>query len=1257
MDKNNFSIYIDTGGTFTDCIAITPDGNRICQKVLSSGKLRAVLKKWANSSEFTIDHSWDLQKDIFKNYKITFPEYPKIQATIKSFNPKNNSISLKSPLPSLFDKNELVVELSAREEAPVLGIRMITQTALKENFPRMNVRLGSTKGTNALLEGKGARTALLITKGFKDLLRIGNQARPDIFSKEINKPAPLTEDIIEIDERISSTGKIEKKPDFDEVKKQLIELKKKGIKSIAISLLNSVRNSIHEKEIRKICYEVGFLNISFSSNLSSMIKLLERTETSVVNAYLSPVIHEYISGVYDTLKTSQLKIMTSAGGLVDSSSFHPKDSLLSGPAGGVVGAAISGQKAGFEKLISFDMGGTSTDASRYNNSFDYVYEQKVANARIMSPALSIETVAAGGGSICGFDGYKLFTGPESAGANPGPACYGAGGPLTLTDINLLCGRLLAQNFSIPVYPDKAESKLQELLTEIESATSKIPDRNKILQDFLNIANELMAGAIQKISVRQGYAPVEYALVSFGGAGGLHACDIADLLDMKDIVIPKEAGLLSAYGIGNARMERFSSRQFLTDLKRIEHYIPSFTNKLERVATLKLENDGIPKSKMGTPKKLLYLRLKGQDSSIEVKWKSNINIAKRFKRRYIDLYGHWVENRPIEVDSIRVVVSEKTKAESTEAINENPYLPETTVFSLNNEPAFTAKDLNPGAKIKGPAILLDDFSTLYIKKGWEYKLDINHIGILSRKSRYKRISTASKQAELELFTNRFKSIAENMGAMLQRTALSVNIKERLDFSCALLDAEGYLVANAPHIPVHLGGLGICVRKLLKEITFRSGDTLVTNHPGYGGSHLPDVTTISPVFVEGKLLAFVVNRAHHSELGGISPGSMPPGAKNLAEEGVVIPPFFLLRRGKADWEGMRNVFLRAAYPTRSIQENMADLNAALAANMRGLESVRDLANQYSTEKLRYYFKELREYASSRMKKTLNSIPDGEYSAIEKLDDGSPLAVKIDKKADKISIDFSGSADVHPANMNATEAIVNSVVIYTMRLLLNESIPLNDGLMDNVSLNIPTGILNPDFPKDPFSCPAVVGGNVEISQRLTDTMIKAFKTMAASQGTMNNILFGNENFGYYETLAGGTGAGEGFHGSDATHHHMTNTRITDPEVIEQRFPVRIIRFEIRKGSGGEGKWNGGNGLIREYEFFENINLSILSQRRKSGPYGMNGGRDGMPGKQYIIKKDGRNIPLKGIDNLDIEKGDRFIIETPGGGGWKRRGEEVKG
>lgn len=1245
----DYRFFIDTGGTFTDCIGLFPDSSIHYQKVLSSGRLRSVVLEWLNENRMIIRNPWNLDRNIFNGYSLEFTGNKEFSTHIIDFDPSTGILDIEDPAPAGLRSGNPAVDIFAGEEAPVLGIRILTQTALDGKFPKMKVRLGSTRGTNALLERKGAKTALFVTKGFKDLLKIGNQARPDIFARKIEKDPQLADEIIEVDERISTEGKILVKPAMDEIRSDIEELKNKNIESIAVALLNSTSNPAHEKLIESLCKSAGIEFISLSSGLSSLIKILERMETAIVNAYLSPVIKSYLLSITETLGNTDLKIMTSAGGLIRSDMFHPKDSLLSGPAGGVVGASITGKKAGFSRIISFDMGGTSTDASRYDNGFDYIFELKVGQARIMSPSLEIETVAAGGGSICGYDRYRLFVGPESAGAFPGPACYGAGGPLTLTDINLLAGRLLPDNFSIPVYPERSKEKLDELLRSIERHSGKNPDEKEVIYGFIRIANELMAGAIKRISVSRGYDPKEYALVSFGGAGGLHCCEIASLLGIKNIIIPKEAGLLSAYGIGNARIERFATRQVLEDLESVHDQIPGIVEELKNKATGILLLEDLRIEELETRETLLFLRLKGQDTSLEIQWEPGCDIRKLFRERYTFLYGHWVD-RSIELEAVRVVVSACEKEPNPAPSLTGEYSPD----PLERNPelkVYRFDDLKPGAHFEGPAIILDNYSTLYLAENWKYRIDPNGMAILNEIRPVGKNASSPGEAELELFTNRFMSVAGNMGAMLRRTSLSVNIRERLDFSCALLDSKGYLVANAPHIPVHLGGLGVCVRNLMNRYIFSPGDTLITNHPAYGGSHLPDITTITPVFDGQEIVAFVVNRAHHSELGGISPGSMPPSAKCLAEEGVVISPFYLVKEGKANWNGIREIFKSSPYPSRALEENMADLNAALAANTRGQEAVLSLIRSHGRENVLHYFEALKNHASSRLKQTINKIRAGTYRAEEHLDDGSCLAVTARVKKDSISLDFTGSSDVHPANMNATEAIVYSVVIYFMRLLLDEDIPLNDGLLDPVKVKIPAGMLNPRFSDDPFLSPAVVGGNVEISQRLTDTLIKAFGLMGASQGTMNNVLFGNSKFGYYETLAGGTGAGPGFDGTDATHHHMTNTRITDPEVLERRFPVRMLRFEIRIGSGGNGKWKGGNGLIREYEFLEDVNLSVLTQRRKSGPFGMNGGGNGSPGNQYLIRKNGKKTELKGIDNIDIEKGDRFVIFTPGGGGFGNR------
>lgn len=1246
-----YKISIDTGGTFTDCIGQSPDGKILHRKVLSSGCIRGEIVKWNTPTDFLINESWDLPAGFIRGFRLLLTARPEETYLVTGYDPARQSLQIDHSLPSVYQGNRLTFEVSTGEEAPVLGIRLITNTPLNRPFPPLDIRLGTTRGTNALLEMRGSAPVLVTTSGFQDILRIGNQQRPDIFARKIVKSPPLTTATIEVDERIDRSGAILHPIEIKTLENELLRHKDKGFKSVAISFINAYQNPAHESKAAEIARRIGFNYISVSSELSTMIKFLDRTETAVVNAYLSPIIHNYLDDISQQVHADKFRVMTSAGGLVKASLFQPVESLLSGPAGGVVGAAVKGRQLGEFNLITFDMGGTSTDVSRYDGGFDYTYELKVGSAHIMGPALTIETVAAGGGSICGYDGYRLFVGPESAGANPGPACYGAGGPLTLTDINLLAGKLHPANFSIPIYPGAAEKKLESLASQIEKSSGNKPSGADLVEGFITIANEIMAGAIKKISVLKGYNPAQYSLVSFGGAGGLHACSIASLLGIKQIIIPEEAGLLSAFGIGRARIERFAEKLILQSIDRSAMVLEKEIRLLEKEAIKKLLDEGIRADQTEIRSRKIFLRYEGQDQSIEIEYDEKINLKQKFIDSYFAVYGHVIDNRSIEVEALRVVVSEKEEVEESDPVREHETNASPIEVNHYGYAVYHTDQMVPGQRIEGPALLLDRYSTTFIEEGWCYMLRHNRTGVLT----FREILTDSGirdrpyEAELELFTNRFMAIAEHMGAMLQRTAFSVNIKERLDFSCALLDSRGNLVANAPHIPVHLGGLSVCTKALIDTIPFNPGDTVITNHPAFGGSHLPDVTTVTPVFDDAKQLAgFVVNRAHHSEIGGISPGSMPPAAGNLAEEGVVIPPFKLVENGKANWRGIRELLSASPFPSRNPEENLADLNAALASNKKGSDALRELIRKYGTSRIDFFFEALRKHASDRMRFTLNKIKDGEYSATEYLDDGSPISVKIQKENDKCRIDFSGSGPVHPSNMNATVAIVHSVVIYVLRLLLDEPIPLNDGLLEPVDIIVPHGMLNPDFNEDPFRCPAVVGGNVEISQRLTDTLLKAFGTMAASQGTMNNVIFGNDRFGYYETLAGGTGAGADFQGADAVHHHMTNTRITDPEIIEFRYPVRILQTRIRPGSGGRGEYRGGNGIIREYEFLEPVNLSLLTQRRNSGPYGMRGGESGQKGRQFIVKPDGSTVELQHTENMDLEKGYRLLIHTPGGGGY---------
>lgn len=1254
-----YKLYIDTGGTFTDCVACLPSGEIIRKKILSDGSLRGRVKRVISPGIIEIDESWNIFSDILIDYKFSLISDPDQKISIISYNWKKKILQLSADI-SIINSNNKSFQIFSGEEAPVMLARIITETNINSTLPAVEMRIGSTRGTNALLEKKGEELLLFVTKGFKDVLIIGNQQRPDIFSLNVEKSEPLCNNIIEVNERINSNGEIIKKFDPENISEKIKSYSKKGIAVAGIALLNSYKNSEHETELKSVLKKSGFSYISVSIELGSRIKYLQRVETTVVNAYLSPVIGQYLNNISKKIQADNILVMNSAGGLIKKTSFNPKDSLLSGPAGGVVGASSICKKAGINKFISFDMGGTSTDVSRYDNEFDYCTELNVGETRINSLALSIETVAAGGGSICSFDGYSLRVGPESAGAHPGPACYGAGGPLCVTDINLLLGRLDTDRFGIPVFLKSAESELNKLLDSIQKTTGERRNKEEILNGFIQISNEHMAGAIKKISIAKGYDPSQFALVAFGGAGGLHACGIADMLNINKILFPADAGLLSAYGIGSAQVEKFVEKQFLCPLKEKINQISDIIQLLGQEAKNSLLIDGFDPQKTRITQSVISLRFKGQENSIEIPFTDKNSLISSYREKYIRIFGHWSDQREIELESVRVIATFENQEITVSTEDYYPYNPDCLkkIRAYIDEtwkfiPVFFNDRLKPGAKISGPALILDKHSTCLIEKNWSLEIDKFRTCILTRSEKKSKQSghkkNWNKEIELEIFTNRFMAIAENMGAMLERTSLSVNIKERLDYSCALLDPNGELVANAPHIPVHLGGLGICVRALKNTIPMNPGDTIITNHPAYGGSHLPDITLVTPVYKDKKqLLAYVVNRAHHAEIGGSRPASMPPDAKNLVEEGVVINPFHFVKKGEVNWIELRKILMDSPYPTRAIDENLADLNAALAANRNGEKALLDLVKEQGSEKVLLFMNFLKEHAENKMRETLNKIPAGIYSATEYLDDGSPLSVKISNSKSDCIIDFTGSSEVHPGNLNANVAIVHSVVIYVLRLLLAEKIPLNDGILKAVNIVIPKGILNPDFPDDIYKCPAIVGGNVELSQRLTDTMLKAFGIIACSQGTMNNLLFGNEGFSYYETICGGCGAGEGFKGRSAVHHHMTNTRITDPEIMELRYPVLLKNFEIRKDSGGKGKFYGGDGVIRKIIFTEDASLSLLSQHRKQPPFGMKGGSDGKIGKQYLIKENGEKKVLKGIDAVEVKKGDMFVIKTPGGGGF---------
>ena len=1319
-----FNIAIDTGGTFTDCIAMYTDGTsrsnregvlKTC-KVLSNSTLRGSIVEWIDAKTLRVKNNWQVERDIFKGYQFRFLspqlsnslELLESYFTIEKYDVFEKIIHLNQELPpqscfqldyEYFQQKNLSFEITAYEEAPILAARLITQTALNEAFPPLQMRLGSTKGTNALLERKGAKIAFLVTEGFNDLLIIKNQQRPDLFALQIVKPDPLYDIVLEINERLNADGSIFKNLTINDLDKKIAYLKKQNIQSVAVTLMHSYRNPEHEILLKKYL-EKHFNYVSISSQLSQQIKFVPRAETTVVNAYLAPIIDSYIQNINRKLPDDSLRVMTSAGGLIHSSLFQPKDSLLSGPAGGIVGAAKVGKQSGFDKIITFDMGGTSTDVARFDGDYDYTFDVSIGSATVFSPAFAIETVAAGGGSICTFDGFKLCVGPESAGASPGPACYGVGGPLTITDVNLLLGRLDAAQFGIPIFPEAAEAQLAILQTKIIENTGETLGKEAILLGFHHIANERMADAIKKISVAKGYAPPQYALVAFGGAGGLHGCSIAKMLGMDTILLPQYAGLLSAYGIMHAPIERFSEKQILSIVPSNlfdgeQHPSNEFDGTLalefewlSENAISKVMAEGIDRDAIFIKKRIAYCRFKGQDAALDIDFDSDY--LGKFKAKYTQIYGHWIENRAIEIESIRVIATTYTQVEvlkndiptrattpsggtgNNENLKPRHYIKSYVQNTWRDIPVFFREDLTLGAHIKGFALLLDNYSTTVIEEDFELTIDTYGTACMKYIAQGKQIvKIENAQAiDLELFINRFTNIAENMGAMLQRTALSVNVKERLDFSCAVLDTEGYLIANAPHIPVHLGSLGVCVRTVLQSISIGNGDTVVTNHPTFGGSHLPDVTLITAVYTEGgDKIGYVCNRCHHSEIGGIRPASMPPNATKLIEEGVIIEPMYLVKNGIIDWQSIRSLLTTAQYPTRNVEENIADLNAALAANLNGVQALQNLVDEHSLETVHHYMALLKTYTAERLQVSIKKqFPIGLYQATEKLDDGTVLCVKIDIQNAGIHFDFAGTDAVHRGNLNATPAIVNSVVIYILRVLLKENIPLNEGIMQHITLNIPENtLLNPfalglsvtercsvvdgldQHNSVPLHLlPAVVGGNVETSQRLTDTILKALGIIACGQGTMNNTLFGNETFGYYETICGGTGAGDGFNGTDATHTHMTNTRITDPEIMELRYPVRLDMFAIRKKSGGAGIYKGGDGIIRKMTFLAPVELSILSQHRKVAPFGLKGGKNGKKGKQYLVLPDKSLKILRGIEGVSVKEGEQFVIETPGGGGY---------
>ncbi len=1214
--KPMFKLRVDTGGTFTDCWGLAPGENEPrLAKVLSSGRLRVSVTEWCGPREVRLElpSGWRVADTFFTGYKM---EAGGQSALVLAFEAAKSRFTLSRDLPDVD-----AVDLFTREEAPIIGARLLTGTPLDRPFPPLDFRLATTRGTNALLERKGAPVAFFVTEGFADLLVIRDQRRPELFALKHERPAPLYDRIIEVRERIDADGRTLVPLEFEEGPAR--EALDAGIRCAAVAFLHSYREPGHELALRDRLLALGFDHVSLSSELAPLIRILPRAETSVVNATLHPVMQDFVDHHQDRLtEDSRLLLMTSAGGLERADRFRPKDSLLSGPAGGVSGAAAIAGELGFAKVITFDMGGTSTDVARYDHGFHYQFEQRVGNARILSPALRIETVAAGGGSICRWENGGLRVGPESAGASPGPACYGRGGPLTITDVNLLLGLIDPETFGIPLTAASLAAA-HDAAVDLQQAAGHGGTELDLafLSGLLDLAVAQMADAIRTISVREGADPADYALLAFGGAGPLHACAIADQLGIDTLIVPAEAGLLSAYGLECAGIEAFAESQI--DQPLDHHDLNARFTAIDGEALAKLSSRG---GSGVILHRLAEIRLSGQDATLTLEAIPGQDLATAFRARYRETFGYDPPaGRQPEVVSYRAVAGTGRKVSRDES-----------------RQTFAA--LRPGDTLAGPRLVPDAHSTLYLAEGWSARIETNGSLVATRAAKRTGSIVRPEAIERELFRHRFDHIVHEMGTMLQRSAISTNVKERADFSCALLDGEGELITSAPHIPVHLGALGLCVRKVRERIAMRPGDTILTNHPAAGGSHLPDVTLITPLFDDdGAILAYLANRAHHAEIGGITPGSMPPGARCLGEEGVVFAPRHLIREGVSCFDEIAAILTNAPYPTRRLSDNLADLDAQLAANTRGVAMLRGLLAAHGAAEIRSQFQSLKDRSLEALRPALAAFGEREVSAMETLDDGTPIQVTLCCRDGSLAISFAGSSEVHPGNLNATPAIIQSAVLYVLRLWTRSNVPLNEGLMRAVSIALPEGFLNPLFGEDPHNCPAVVGGNVETSQRVVDTLLKALGVQACSQGTMNNFLFGDGSFGYYETICGGSGAGEGYHGASGLHTHMTNTAITDPEILEQRYPVRLHRFALRPGSGGQGKWRGGDGIVREVEFLQHLEVSLLTQHRDVAPYGMAGGGDGQCGGQTL---NGEVLP--GIVEFPAKPGDRLVIETPGGGGW---------
>ena len=1156
-------------------------------------------------------------------------------------------------------------------DAAVQGIRELLKLAPDAPIPAgiiEVIKMGTTVATNALLERKGERTVLVTTRGFRDALRIGYQNRPDIFARCIQLPEALYERVVEVSERYSATGEELVAVDLAQARADLTAARATGISAAAIVFLHGYRYPAHEEAVAKIARDIGFTQISLSHEVSPLIKLVSRGDTTVVDAYLSPLLRRYVHGIASQVGGTRLMFMQSNGGLTDAAIFRGKDSILSGPAGGIVGAVRTSATAGFDRVITFDMGGTSTDVSHFAGEFERAFDTEVAGVRMRVPIMRIHTVAAGGGSVLHFDGMRYRVGPSSAGANPGPACYRRNGPLTVTDCNVMVGKISATffprvfgpNADLPLDEALVRDKFTALAEEIAAATGHRRTPQQVADGFLRIAVENMAQAIKKISVQRGHDVTRYTLCCFGGAGGQHACLIANALGIKRIFIHPYAGVLSAYGMGLADIRALREQSLEAPLRetlvpKLEQLFSVLEGKArDEILTQQVEPQRIEL------RRSVHLRYQGTDSALAVGYDQPPAMVRAFEALHRERYGFLMPEKPLEVATAVVEAIGHMDTASTAVAPTPPSAPPhpsplsmVAMFSSgasHKAPLYARSQLVAQHCIDGPAIVVEDTATTVIEPGWQARVTAENHLLLERLSSAPcsaHIATKVDPVMLEVFNNLFMSIAEQMGATLANTAYSVNIKERLDFSCAVFDQQGSLVANAPHVPVHLGSMGEAVRTVIRarKGEIHPGNVFALNNPYNGGTHLPDVTVITPVFdAAGEtVLFYVASRGHHADIGGVTPGSMPPHSRNIHDEGVLIDDFVLVARGRFRESALYALLTSGPYPARNPQQNIADLKAQIAANETGARELEKMMAQFGLAVVKAYMQYVQDNAEAAVRRVLGVLTDGQFRY--RLDDGSKIEVRVsvDKVARMATVDFAGTSPQSRTNFNAPAAVCKAAVLYVFRTLVDDDIPLNEGCLKPIQIKIPqNSLLAPSYPA------AVAAGNVETSQAIADALYAALGVLAGSQGTMNNFTFGNERHQYYETICGGAGAGPDCPGSDAVHTHMTNSRLTDPEVLEWRYPVVLERFSLRHASGGRGRNPGGHGVVRRIRFLEPMTAAILSSHRALPPHGLAGGEAASCGRNAIERTDGTQEQLGGTAEVVMNSGDVFVIETPGGGGY---------